>query len=322
MGGPKFRAFFFPLPLFLSLTMCLLVVFWWCLKRRGRQMCTLGVLGLSCEAPAAPKPPAGASHVTEAAGASHDSPRAQTRTFEGSGLQKTPKFNDKTPRERQKEQKCGGRGEKKSEILGGPAEGGPAEGGPEEGCPAEGGPVEGPTQHTPTTHNNTQHTTHNTHTTTHTHTTNTTHTTHTQSIRIFWPNAVLAKCGLSNAGMTSPGERDLAGEGEGGWGSPLGGRGGWGSPGGGGEVSRRGRGGEGGDNHGVVDLHGRSCSLLEERCQIGVVPWAQWFLCARRGRKHAARFSSTVAFVFRGFTQSGDCVSLACSVFVVSRWAP
>ena len=24
--------------------------FWWCLKRQGHQMCTLGVLGLSCEA--------------------------------------------------------------------------------------------------------------------------------------------------------------------------------------------------------------------------------------------------------------------------------
>ena len=30
---------------------------WWCLKRRGAQMCTFGVLWLSCEAPAAPKPP-------------------------------------------------------------------------------------------------------------------------------------------------------------------------------------------------------------------------------------------------------------------------
>ena len=35
-----------------------------------------------------------------------------------------------------------GRGEKKSEILGGPAEGCPAEGCPAEGCPAEGCPAE------------------------------------------------------------------------------------------------------------------------------------------------------------------------------------
>ena len=51
---------FFPLPpqfsFFLLSLGRLLVVFWWCLKRWGRQMCMFGVLGLSCEAPAAPKP--------------------------------------------------------------------------------------------------------------------------------------------------------------------------------------------------------------------------------------------------------------------------
>ena len=31
------------------------VEFWWCLKRWGPEMCTFGVLGLSCEAPAAPQ---------------------------------------------------------------------------------------------------------------------------------------------------------------------------------------------------------------------------------------------------------------------------
>ena len=35
----------------------LLVEFWWCLKRWSAQMCTFGVLWLSCEAVAAPKPP-------------------------------------------------------------------------------------------------------------------------------------------------------------------------------------------------------------------------------------------------------------------------
>ena len=36
----------------------LLVEFWWCFfGRPGPQMCTFGILGLSCEAPAAPKPP-------------------------------------------------------------------------------------------------------------------------------------------------------------------------------------------------------------------------------------------------------------------------
>ena len=35
------------------------------------------------------------------------------------------------------------------------------------------------------------------------------------------------------------------------------------------------------------------------RCSMcfGAVPWALWFSYARRGRKHAARFSSTVALV-------------------------
>ena len=58
-GGPKISRFFFRLPppvsLFLSLTVCLLVV-WWCLEAPW-PLCTFGVLGLSCEAPAAPKPP-------------------------------------------------------------------------------------------------------------------------------------------------------------------------------------------------------------------------------------------------------------------------
>ena len=39
------------------LSLCLLVEFWWCLKCRGPEMCAFGVLWLSCEAPAAPKPP-------------------------------------------------------------------------------------------------------------------------------------------------------------------------------------------------------------------------------------------------------------------------
>ena len=53
--GPKISRFFFPPPatvsLFLCLFGCLLVEFWWCLKRRGPEMCTFGVLGLSCASP-------------------------------------------------------------------------------------------------------------------------------------------------------------------------------------------------------------------------------------------------------------------------------
>ena len=69
------------------------------LKRRNPEMCTFGVLDISGFRPS-----------------------------------KTPtKFNERTPRERKKNENCGGRREKKSEILGCPAEGCPAE-----GCPAEG----------------------------------------------------------------------------------------------------------------------------------------------------------------------------------------
>ena len=121
-----------------------------------------------------------------AAGVSHDSPRAQTCTFEGPGLQKHHQNSTKkTKREGEKNENCGGRGKKKSKILGGPAEGGPAEGGPAEGGPAEGGPAEGGSEggpaeggsggealNTPTTH--TQHNNNNNTTTTQ-HNNNTAH---------------------------------------------------------------------------------------------------------------------------------------------------
>ena len=49
------RFFFFPLPpqffVLFCLSGCLLVEFWWCLKRRCAQMCTFGVLRLSCASP-------------------------------------------------------------------------------------------------------------------------------------------------------------------------------------------------------------------------------------------------------------------------------
>ena len=69
--------------------------------------------------PPPPSPPRGpkaarASHT-------HDSPRAQTCTFEGPGLQNITKIQREEPREREKKNEfCGGRGRKKSEILGGP----------------------------------------------------------------------------------------------------------------------------------------------------------------------------------------------------------
>ena len=137
-GGPKISRFFSPLPpqnsFFSSLSGGLLVEFWWCLKRRGGQMCTFGVLWLSCEA-----------RSGGAAGVSHDSPRAQTCTFEGPGLQKHNQNSTKRhPEREEKNEFCGGRGKKKSEILGGPGEGrsrGRAvqgKGGPGEGRSQEG----------------------------------------------------------------------------------------------------------------------------------------------------------------------------------------
>ena len=57
-----------------------------------------------------------------------------------------PKFHEKTPRETPKERNGGGKGKKKSKILGGPAEGGPAEG---EGCPGKSKPTTTTTTTTP-----------------------------------------------------------------------------------------------------------------------------------------------------------------------------
>ena len=94
-AGTKFRTFCLSLPpqfsFFLPSLGCLFVEFWWCLRRGGRQMCTFGVLGLSCEAPAAPKPPG-----------LPDSPRAQTCTFQGPGLQK---HHQNSTRRHQRERK-------------------------------------------------------------------------------------------------------------------------------------------------------------------------------------------------------------------------
>ena len=56
--SPKFRFFFHLPPQFSFFLLSLggpFVEFWWCLKRRGPEMCASGVLGLSCEAPAALK---------------------------------------------------------------------------------------------------------------------------------------------------------------------------------------------------------------------------------------------------------------------------
>ena len=81
-------ALFLPFPvtvsLFLCLSGCLLVEFWWCFT-----------------------------------GVSHDSPRTPNVHISGHLRFKTPpKFHEKTPRETQKQRNGGGKGKKKREILG------------------------------------------------------------------------------------------------------------------------------------------------------------------------------------------------------------
>ena len=133
VGGPKFRAFFpssATIFFLLSLSWGPFVEFWWCLKRRGLKCARLEFSGCRVRAPAA--------RSGGAAGVSHDSPRAQTCTFQGSGLQKHQQNSTQGPQERERRMKIVAGGKKKSEILGGPAEGCRAE-----GCRAEGGSPEG-----------------------------------------------------------------------------------------------------------------------------------------------------------------------------------
>ena len=124
----------------LCLCVCLCVLVWRG-KRRGAQMCTFGVLWLSCEAPAA--------RSGGAAGVPHDSARAQTCTFEGPGLQKHHQNSTRRHPEREEKNKfCGGRGKKRANFWavqgkGCPAEGGPGKGGPGKGGPGKGGPGKG-----------------------------------------------------------------------------------------------------------------------------------------------------------------------------------
>ena len=121
-------------------------------------------------------------------------------------LQKHPKFNKRTPRERRKNENCGGRGQYKSEILGGLAEG--VRGGGVRGR----GSVRAPkswshprkqkrTPHTihHTTHN-TQHTTHNTQHTTHTHNTN---WPKTDWPTMDWPKSVMTHCSYESRSLQS-----------------------------------------------------------------------------------------------------------------------
>ena len=103
-GGPKISRFFFPPPatvfFLLSLSWGPFVEFWWCLKRRGPEEFS------GCRVRAA--------RSGGAAGVSHDSPRAQTCTFQGPGLQKHQQNSTKGPQG----ENCGGRREKKERNFG------------------------------------------------------------------------------------------------------------------------------------------------------------------------------------------------------------
>ena len=140
-GGPKFRAFFslsrhsflFFIPSLVGLFRGILVVF----EAPGRSNVHVwSSRAVVCEPrrPGLVGPPG--FHTT-----TREPKRAHLRV---PVFKNTTKIQRKRPtREGEKNQNCGGRGKKKSEILGGPAEEGPAEGGPAEGGPAEGGPAEG-----------------------------------------------------------------------------------------------------------------------------------------------------------------------------------
>ena len=141
-AGPKLSRFFSPLPPHFRSFCLSLGVFSWnfggVFEGRRTQMCTFGVLGLSCEVPAAPKP--SGFHTT-----TREPKRAHLRA---TPQQTPPKFNEKTPRERQKERKWGGRGEKKERNFGRSGGGGSGVG--------WGRVQTNNTQHNTTTHNNTQ----------------------------------------------------------------------------------------------------------------------------------------------------------------------
>ena len=145
-GPPKISRFF-PSPariFFLSSSLGgPFVVFWWCLKRRGPQMCMFGVL--SCEAPAAQKPTGYHTTIQEPKRANFRVP-----TFKNT----TEIQREDTQRDR-KRTKWEGEREKKERNFGRSAGGGPAEGGRRglaSGGLAQGGPgASKPTSTTTTT---------------------------------------------------------------------------------------------------------------------------------------------------------------------------
>ena len=150
---------------FVSLSGGLLVNFWWCLKcARGLKCARLEFSGCRVKPwrttfwqhRSRPTPlwDTGLSRRLSGVGLKwrqglHDSPRAQTCTFEGPGASKTPpKFRDKTPRERERERERERKKERKRNF-GWSGEGlsrrraVPWKGGPVEAVARKGGPAEG-----------------------------------------------------------------------------------------------------------------------------------------------------------------------------------
>ena len=131
--GPIISRLFFPLPpqfsFFLpSLGGGLLVVFWWCLKRRGPEMCTMGLSGCHVK----PRRLQGRRGFTRQP---ENSKRAH---FRAPALQTPPKFNERTPQEREERMKIVAGEGKKSEFWAVRREGSGGSRGPPEGGPAEG----------------------------------------------------------------------------------------------------------------------------------------------------------------------------------------
>ena len=155
-GAQNFALFFFsPLPppfsLFFSVSGCLLVEFWWCLKRRSPHMCAFGVLWLLCEALAAPKPPGFHMTVREPKRA-HLRVPIFTKTHQNSTRRHKvrEKKNEIVAAERKKRAKFWAvrrRVQRK-------------------GVRRREGPAQGRNQRVQNNHTNTQHTTHNNNTTT------------------------------------------------------------------------------------------------------------------------------------------------------------
>ena len=140
-GEAQNFALFLTFPATVSLFLCLsgglLVKFWWCFEAPGRSNVHVwSSRAVACE----PRRPGLVGpqgfHTT-----AREPKRAQFRV---PAFKTPPKFNEKTPRETQKQRNGGGKGKKKSEILGGLAEG--VQGSPNQQQPQQPQPTQRQTQ--------------------------------------------------------------------------------------------------------------------------------------------------------------------------------